>query len=415
VDDEVAVVGQYPLGPVVALDAQRSLAALLELELDLVANGLNLPEVGPGTDHEVIGEGTDPAKVENADVERLLRLGRVGRGERRDGWRFLGQRTPLGETARDLLERTAFGRMAALGPNGAQRVARLRELTDRPLAVGFGLAAAAAAVALMLHHGSAFTDTLLAVGFGGILLAAVLGHDRLQFVDDFLRAARRATKENGMKAKEMNGTGKGSDGTQESEREALRDEVKPVAETPLKAAAYAALNFCDMIDGLSEIDAVKAVEVLKQRIMISMIARQHRAADDQDAPDKRYCLFDRKNKKYAAMAEITNDDGTVWSILWNDDIEDGSKFSVPDSIIVESYLMLFARRFGEKQPQHRFDSVEVAAYAATLTPTMTWKCLDCGNKWQDLRECGPVVQAGCPACGSKNILDCNVDTEVQHG
>jgi ATP-dependent helicase/nuclease subunit A len=33
-----------------------------------------------------------------------------------------------GETARDLLERTAFARTAALGPNGAQRVERLREL-----------------------------------------------------------------------------------------------------------------------------------------------------------------------------------------------------------------------------------------------------------------------------------------------
>jgi peptidoglycan/LPS O-acetylase OafA/YrhL len=37
------------------------------------------------------------------------------------------------------------------------------------------LAVGAAGVALMLNHGSAFTDTLLAVGFGGILLAALLG------------------------------------------------------------------------------------------------------------------------------------------------------------------------------------------------------------------------------------------------
>jgi ATP-dependent helicase/nuclease subunit A len=36
-------------------------------------------------------------------------------------------RTP-GATARDLLERTALGRTVALGPNGAQRLARLREL-----------------------------------------------------------------------------------------------------------------------------------------------------------------------------------------------------------------------------------------------------------------------------------------------
>lgn len=35
---------------------------------------------------------------------------------------------PVGTTARDLLERTAFARTVALGPNGAQRLTRLREL-----------------------------------------------------------------------------------------------------------------------------------------------------------------------------------------------------------------------------------------------------------------------------------------------
>jgi ATP-dependent helicase/nuclease subunit A len=35
---------------------------------------------------------------------------------------------PFGETARALLERTAFARLLALGPNGAQRLARVREL-----------------------------------------------------------------------------------------------------------------------------------------------------------------------------------------------------------------------------------------------------------------------------------------------
>ncbi len=37
------------------------------------------------------------------------------------------------------------------------------------------LAVGAAGVALMLHHGSAYTDTLLAAGFGGMLLTALLG------------------------------------------------------------------------------------------------------------------------------------------------------------------------------------------------------------------------------------------------
>lgn len=35
---------------------------------------------------------------------------------------------PPGNTARDLLDRTAFARTVALGPNGAQRLARVREL-----------------------------------------------------------------------------------------------------------------------------------------------------------------------------------------------------------------------------------------------------------------------------------------------
>jgi peptidoglycan/LPS O-acetylase OafA/YrhL len=37
------------------------------------------------------------------------------------------------------------------------------------------LVVGAAGVAVMLHHGSAFTDTLLSIGFGGMLLAALLG------------------------------------------------------------------------------------------------------------------------------------------------------------------------------------------------------------------------------------------------
>lgn len=37
------------------------------------------------------------------------------------------------------------------------------------------LAVGVAGIALMLHHGSAFTDTMLAVGFGGAMLAALLG------------------------------------------------------------------------------------------------------------------------------------------------------------------------------------------------------------------------------------------------
>ncbi|WP_242333382.1 exodeoxyribonuclease V subunit beta [Anaeromyxobacter sp. SG66] len=50
------------------------------------------------------------------------------------------ERSP-GATARDLLERTALGRVVALGPNGAQRLARLRELCHQldAIAVAEGL------------------------------------------------------------------------------------------------------------------------------------------------------------------------------------------------------------------------------------------------------------------------------------
>jgi ATP-dependent helicase/nuclease subunit A len=64
------------------------------------------------------GEGSTHAGVLRAraalDLVRALRLGRLDRSP--------------GATARDLLERTAFARTAALGPNGAQRLEALREL-----------------------------------------------------------------------------------------------------------------------------------------------------------------------------------------------------------------------------------------------------------------------------------------------
>jgi len=44
--------------------------------------------------------------------------------------------------------------------------------------------------------------------------------------------------------------------------------------------------------------------------------------------------------------------------------------------------------------------------------TMRWKCLGCGNVWTDLRECKGVFQSGCPACGSRNIMDCNIEIPI---
>lgn len=48
---------------------------------------------------------------------------------------------------------------------------------------------------------------------------------------------------------------------------------------------------------------------------------------------------------------------------------------------------------------------------ATRAETMTWLCMGCGHKWRDMTECKGVVQTGCPACGSRQIIDCNVGAE----
>ena len=66
-----------------------------------------------GAGREPTGEGERRAR-EARELVRELRRRRFDR--------------PPGATARDLLEHTALGRAVALGPNGAQRLARLREL-----------------------------------------------------------------------------------------------------------------------------------------------------------------------------------------------------------------------------------------------------------------------------------------------
>jgi ATP-dependent exoDNAse (exonuclease V) beta subunit len=68
---------------------------------------------------------TDRANTQDERAERA-RAARALVGELRQR-RF--ERSP-GRTARDLLDRTAFARAVALGPNGAQRLVRLRELCN---------------------------------------------------------------------------------------------------------------------------------------------------------------------------------------------------------------------------------------------------------------------------------------------
>ncbi len=74
---------------------------------------LELADLGADPAGPRAATGTDRGRAA-ADLVRELRRRRLDR--------------PPGETARDLLEETGFGRAVALGPNGAQRLERLREL-----------------------------------------------------------------------------------------------------------------------------------------------------------------------------------------------------------------------------------------------------------------------------------------------
>jgi ATP-dependent exoDNAse (exonuclease V) beta subunit len=69
-----------------------------------------------------------PAEGANAQDERA-ELARAARDLVRELRQRRFERSP-GRTARDLLDRTAFARAVALGPNGAQRLVRLRELCN---------------------------------------------------------------------------------------------------------------------------------------------------------------------------------------------------------------------------------------------------------------------------------------------
>ena len=75
---------------------------------------------------DLLRERAAPADGPDADDEAVRRV-REARAIVRELRQRRFARSP-GATARDLLDRTAFARATALGPNGAQRLARLREL-----------------------------------------------------------------------------------------------------------------------------------------------------------------------------------------------------------------------------------------------------------------------------------------------
>jgi hypothetical protein len=62
---------------------------LLQLDLDFVGYGLNLAGVGAAAHNEKVGEGSNLSKVEDLDIFRLLRLGRLNRGEPKVLWSWL--------------------------------------------------------------------------------------------------------------------------------------------------------------------------------------------------------------------------------------------------------------------------------------------------------------------------------------
>ena len=73
VHDEIDIIQQHPLRPVVAFHIVRVVAVALEAQLDVVGDRLDLPRVGAGADQEIIGETGDLSQVENYQIQGFLR------------------------------------------------------------------------------------------------------------------------------------------------------------------------------------------------------------------------------------------------------------------------------------------------------------------------------------------------------
>ena len=73
-DDEIPVIAENPFTLIVAFEAVREVADLLQIPMNGVGNGLILAGIGTRTDHEVIGEGGDAREIEHQDVRCLSGL-----------------------------------------------------------------------------------------------------------------------------------------------------------------------------------------------------------------------------------------------------------------------------------------------------------------------------------------------------
>ena len=74
-DQVISVIGQHPFRVLKTLHAHRVLAAFLQLQADLFADGLNLLGIGPATDYEEIRERRNAPQIQNPDIDCFLGFG----------------------------------------------------------------------------------------------------------------------------------------------------------------------------------------------------------------------------------------------------------------------------------------------------------------------------------------------------
>ncbi len=67
-NDEVAVVHQYPLGIRVSFDTERPRALRPKVFFDGARDGLRLLRIGARTQDELVGQRTNGLDIENEDV-----------------------------------------------------------------------------------------------------------------------------------------------------------------------------------------------------------------------------------------------------------------------------------------------------------------------------------------------------------
>lgn len=77
--EKIGVIEQNPLALIVSLNARRELAVLLQLQADLVRDGLILARTRARANYEMVGEAGDSGEVQNREIRRFLCLRRANR------------------------------------------------------------------------------------------------------------------------------------------------------------------------------------------------------------------------------------------------------------------------------------------------------------------------------------------------